>query len=507
MNTTNRDVVVIGGGPVGLWVACELKLAGLDVAVVERRTERVNQSRALTIHGRTLEVFSLRGLEERFLAHGKPIPTGHFGVLDTRLDFSAFETRFPYTLFIPQARTEALIEERALELGVCILRGHIVEAVEPNANEVAVKGTHDGVPFKISGRFAVGADGARSLTRAAAGIDFPGYPPTKTYALGDVRLDMPPDQPVISTVNGKGCIMVAPLGDGVHHRIVLLDLHRWSVPATEPLTLEELAVSARGVLGADLNPREPIWLSRFTDETRMADAYRAGNILLAGDAGHMHLPAGGQGMNVGIQDAMNLGWKLAAVLKGDAPDALLESYEAERRPIGMRLFNNTLAQASLISSVDPAGLALRQVMNDFLRLPSLNAHIAAELSGFGIAYPEPLLSSDTTVGKTDGAAGIRIADCDLQLADGSSASLYSFLAQGKWLHLSLADELEANLPAWLDRSAVTFIEGRTVGAGGLHGIAALLIRPDGYAAASKAASVKDRTVNAVVDSLTTVGID
>lgn len=482
MNEVSHDVVIVGGGPVGLWLACELRLAKINVTVIERRTERVNQSRALTIHGRTLEVFSLRGLEDRFLAHGKPIPTGHFGVLDTRLDFSSFETNFPYTLFIPQATTEAVIEDRALELGVSILRGHLVETIEPLAEGVTVKGMQNGRPFEISGRFVVGADGARSITRSAAGIDFPGYPATKTYALGDVRLDMPDGRPVISTVNDRGCIMVAPLGDGIHHRIVLLDLERSSIPATDPLTLEELFDSAQRVIGSDLNPRDPIWLSRFTDETRMATAYRAGRIFLAGDAAHMHLPAGGQGMNVGIQDAMNLGWKLAAVVKEQAPEALLDSYQTERRPIGMRLYTNTLAQASLVSNLDPAGLALRQMMNDFLTIPALNRRIAAELSGFGIAHPEPLIPSCESEPEPTCESGGRIADRELELADGTVAPLYSFLAEGRWLHLSYTQEVATNLPAWLAPSAVSYVEARRErDADG--GPAALLIRPDGYVAA------------------------
>src|SRR5258705_3767276 len=216
------DVVIVGGGPVGLWLACELALAKVRVVVLERRTERVIQSRALAIHGRTLEVFALRGLADRFLTRGRPVPSMHFGALDTRLDFSVIDTRFPFMLVLPQATTEALLEERALEIGVNVRRGHFVETVEQDANHVVISGRDREVPFRFSARYVVGADGARSKVRHAAPIDFVGHPARHMMMLGDVVLDAPPSSPMVTVANEEGGLLVVSLGDGLHHRIALM---------------------------------------------------------------------------------------------------------------------------------------------------------------------------------------------------------------------------------------------------------------------------------------------
>ena len=347
------DVVVVGGGPVGLWLACELALAKVKVLVLERRTERVTQSRALTIHSRTLEVFALRGIAERFLSQGRPNPVFFFGGLDTLLDFSTLESRFPFTLFLPQATTERLIEERALELGVDIRRGHLVEQVEQNAESVIIRGRTGETPFVFAARYAAGADGARSMVRHALAIDFVGHPARHTMTLADVALDAPPEKPVLTLVNEAGGLVLAPRGDGVHHRIGVIDASSPYSASSEPVSLAEVAACAARIFGGDLRPRDPVWMSRFTDESRLAECYRKGRIFLAGDAAHINPPMGGQGMNVGIQDAMNLGWKLASVIHGTASDEILDSYQSERRPIGEALQEDTLAQFALFSSFDP----------------------------------------------------------------------------------------------------------------------------------------------------------
>jgi 2-polyprenyl-6-methoxyphenol hydroxylase-like FAD-dependent oxidoreductase len=386
------DVVIVGGGPVGLWLACELALAKVNVAVLERRTERVTQSRALAIHGRTLEVFALRGLADRFLARGRAIPSGHFGALDTRLDFSVIDTRFPFMLLLPQATTEALLEERALEIGVSMKRGHLVEAVEQNADHVIICGLNDETSFRFSARYVVGADGARSMVRRAAAIEFVGHSARHMMMLGDLVLDAPPPRPMVTVVNEAGGLLVAELGDGLHHRVALMDAAAASLATVEPLSLAELTAAAARIAGTDFQPRDPIWLSRFTDETRLAEHYRKGRMLLAGDAAHIHAPMGGQGMNVGIQDAMNLGWKLASVVHGNAPDELLDTYERERWPVGEVLRRNTLTQLRLFSTFDPSTLAMRRTFEDVLRVPAINRYFADEVSGFGVAYPEPLFA-------------------------------------------------------------------------------------------------------------------
>ncbi|MEQ1952299.1 FAD-dependent monooxygenase [Mesorhizobium yinganensis] len=470
------EVIVAGAGPAGLWLACELRLAGVDVAVMERRTERSAQSRALTVHGRSLEIFALRGLADRFVAAGKPIPTGHYAVLDTRLDFSPFETSFPYTLFIPQAATEERLEMRAAELGVDILRGTAVAGVEDLGDHVRVSAGGE----TFTSLYVVGADGARSLVREQAAIAFDGFAARNTMMLADVVLGMPPARPVVSVTDENGSVMLAPLGDGIHHRIVLVDPRRMHVPRSEPVTLEEVADAAQRILGLDCQPRDPIWLSRFTDETRLASAYRKGRVMLVGDAAHIHAPMGGQGMNVGIQDAMNLGWKLAAVVRGSAPETLLDSYEEERRPVGQTLYANTLAQAGLVTRFDPATLALRATLNDLLAIPAANRRMAGELSGFDLAY-----GPEAAAVRTDGrlAAGARVPDTVLAIHGKEEKNLYGLLEAGNWLHLAFDAGAEAPPPAWLDANAVRFVSAAPKHDGIFAGVRAALVRPDGYAAA------------------------
>jgi 2-polyprenyl-6-methoxyphenol hydroxylase-like FAD-dependent oxidoreductase len=251
------EVVIVGGGPVGLWLASELALAKVKVAVLERRTERVTQSRALAMHGRTVEVFALRGLADHFLSPGRQIPSGHFGALELPLDFSAFDTRFPFLQLLPQTTTEGLLEERALELGVNIRRGHLVETVEQQAGGVVIEGRNGGTPFRFSARYAVGADGARSIVRRAAAIDFVGHPARRTMMLGDVVLDAPPARPLVTIVNEAGGLLVAPLGDGLHHRIALMDGSTGLVDPSQPLSLAELAAAATRIAETDFRPRDP----------------------------------------------------------------------------------------------------------------------------------------------------------------------------------------------------------------------------------------------------------
>lgn len=473
------DVLVVGGGPVGLWLACELALAKVKVAVLERRTERVTQSRALSIHGRTLEVFALRGLADRFLSHGRPSPVGHFGALETRLDFSVFDTRFPFMLLLPQATSELLLEERALELGAVLKRGHLVETVEQHPSGVVVDGKNGDAPFRIFARYVVGADGARSIVRRAAAISFPGDPARHTMMLADVVLDAPPAQPIVTLVNEAGGLIVAPLGDSIHHRIAVVDAATSLLAPSHHLSLEEVATAAAGIAGMDFRPRDPIWLSRFTDETRLAEHYRNGRIFLAGDAGHIHSPMGGQGMNVGIQDAMNLGWKLASVIHGHASEDLLETYERERWPVGEALRGNTLAQLSLFSAFDHSALALRRTFEAILRISEVNRQLANEVSGFGVAYAEPLIAPLPNWEHRQGVSGHRLPDRELVLMDGSHTTLYRLLEDGRWVQLQFTTHEDAVS----DVGAIRIV---AVAQGGRDGVmdkcSSALVRPDGYLA-------------------------
>ena len=296
-----KDVVVVGGGPVGLLLSCELALAGVKVVVLERRTERIVQSRGLSLHGRSLEMFELRGLADRFLALGRPVAHIPYGVLPTQLSMSQFDTRFPFTLFLPQTITERLLEERARELGVDLRRGHMVESVEQQADEMLVEGQCAGQLFRFAARYVVGTDGARSLVRRSAGIEFEGYPARNTMAAGDVALHAPPEGNVLLTTNEAGGLLVLPRGDGVHFRIGMIDATRTDVPASEPLALPEFAASMARISGRDFEPHDALWLTRFTDETRVARRYRKGRVFLAGDSAHIQAPMGGQGMNVGCR--------------------------------------------------------------------------------------------------------------------------------------------------------------------------------------------------------------
>ncbi|WP_265975033.1 FAD-dependent monooxygenase [Brucella intermedia] len=475
----NIDVVIVGGGPVGLWAGCELRLAGLNVVILERRVAPMSQSRALTIHGRTLELFAMRGLSERFLAEGKPIPTGHYAALDTRLDFSVFDTRYPFTLFLPQTRTETLIEEHARDLGVEILRGYEVEKIEGSETEgYRLSARQDGGLSLFHARAVIGADARHSIVRQTAEIAYEGHENTLSIMMGDVRLHGLDGPPFRMISNAHGGVTIVPVGPDGTMRLIVVDPRRAQVPVSEPLTLEELILSARHVLGEDLQLSAPTWLSRFGDETRLATSYRKGRLFLAGDAAHLHLPAGGQGMNVGLQDAMNLGWKLAAVLNGTAPETLLDSYEAERRPVGAQLARNTQAQGALMTNFDPAHLALRSELSELLKLPEVNRHLAGVLSGFDLSYPNNGLFGDAPGG------GQRAADHDVVLANGALTSVYDLLSDGNWLHLSRKSALRVTLPEWLSANAVRFVDAHDINLeASCHRASAMLIRPDGYIAA------------------------
>ncbi|MFD5829230.1 FAD-dependent monooxygenase [Lentzea sp. NPDC060358] len=373
------NVVVVGAGPTGLWLAGEVRLGGAEVVVLEAKEQRDANSKALTVHPRTLEVFDCRGVVEPFLAEGVRIPDGHFGGLPDRMDFAALDTPYPFTLALPQARTEELLEERVRGLGATVLRGCEVTGL-----------TDDGVALAdgrvIAADYVVGCDGTRSTVRAAAGIDFPGTDATTWGWLGDVVLDAPPERGFASVTGAAGGLMVVPLPGGVH-RIVGGDARTNVAEWPGELTLDELRATVGEIAGTDFGMRDPRWLSRFGNATRQAAAYRRGRVLLAGDAAHMHFPTGGVGMNVGIQDAHNLGWKLAAVVTGRADEALLDTYHDERHPVGADLLAHTRAQTALITGYSAELRALRTVVSGLIAVAPDMARILAErLSGLDVDY-------------------------------------------------------------------------------------------------------------------------
>jgi 2-polyprenyl-6-methoxyphenol hydroxylase-like FAD-dependent oxidoreductase len=371
-----EDVVIVGAGPTGLWLAAELRLGGASVTVLEVRHERDPNSKALTIHPRTVEIFDCRGVVAPFLTEALRIPSGHFGGLPDRMDFSVLDTPYPFTLALLQARTEELLEARAEALGATIRRGREVVGLTGAGVELADGGV-------IAARYVVGCDGVRSVVRTAAGIDFPGSDATTWGWLGDVVLDDPPQRGFANIAGADGGLMIVPLPGGIH-RLVGGD------PGSDrpgDLTLDELRATVRRIAGTDFGMRDPVWLSRFGNATRQAASYRKGTVLVAGDAAHMHFPTGGVGMNVGIQDAHNLGWKLAAVVTGRANETLLDTYHEERHPVGAELLEHTRAQTALITAYTPEGQALRAVLSGLIAtVPDLSRELAERLSGLSVTY-------------------------------------------------------------------------------------------------------------------------
>ncbi|MFE4454839.1 FAD-dependent monooxygenase [Streptomyces sp. NPDC056796] len=482
----NYQVVVAGGGPVGLWLAGELRRAGVTVAVIESRTERDSRSRALTVHPRTIETFASRQVHASFVGEGVPLPGGHFGVLDSRLDFRRLPSPFPHTLALPQERTEALLEQQALALGADILRGHEVTGFTDGPDAIAVHVAGPDGPGTLRAAYLVGCDGTRSTVRAAAGIDFPGTPSTVLGWLGDVVLDEPP-APGSSWFGPAGTLMAVPMPGGLHRLVGILprDLN-----TTRPgdLTLEELRENVAAVAGTDFRMRDAVWLSRFGNATRLAARYRQGRVFLAGDAAHQHFPAGGVGMNVGIQDAANLAWKLAAVLNGWAPDTLLDTYHAERHPVGIDLTEASRAQVALMTAFTSDGLSLRGLLARLITdLPELNDRLAAQVSSLSVTYP-PVGAGPHPL------TGTRAPDLAL---DGTG--LFALLRADAYLLLDLTGD--ADRP--LDRFARS---GLRVHSGALRlpaadwaGVRAALIRPDGHVAWAGG----EAGTAALVESLTT----
>ncbi|WP_220506594.1 FAD-dependent monooxygenase [Amycolatopsis dendrobii] len=375
-----QDTVVVGAGPAGLWTAAELALGGGRPLVLEQAERRSPHSKALAVHPRTIEVLAMREQEQAFLDGGFSVPDGHFGMLPARLDFRELATPFPFMLAHPQRRTEELLEQRALALGAVIRRGHQVSGLSQDDQGVTLRVSAPEGEYEITADHVVGADGAGSSVRRAAGIGFAGTDSTVFGFLGDVELTDPPERPGFWH-NEHGALIVAPLPGG-RYRVT------GYAAADFATTLESLRETAKLIAGTDFGPYSPVWLSRFGNATRLAGQYREGRVFLAGDAAHMHFPAGGAGLNVGLQDAMNLGWKLAAVQRGWADPVLLDTYHAERHPVGAALGEHTKAQTALITATTEEGLALRRFMTDLLRAhPDVATALANTVTALDVRYP------------------------------------------------------------------------------------------------------------------------
>ena len=360
------DVIVAGGGPTGMMLAGELALAGVDAAIVERRpTPELVGSRAGGFHSRTIEILDQRGIADRFLAEGQPVQAAFFG--NTKLDVSDFPTRHPYTLGLWQNHIERILAGWIEELGVPVHRGLEVAGFAQDDSGVDVH-LADGGPMRA--QYLVGADGGRSAVRKAAGIGFPGWDATRSSLIAEVEVTE--ETPAGMRIDEVGVHGLHLMEDGRTTRVVVTE--KQLGPATEP-TLADLSKALTAVYDTDFGVHTPTWISRFTDATRQAAAYRSGRVLLAGDAAHIHAPSGGQGIGLGIQDAVNLGWKLAQVVKGIAPDSLLDTYHAERHPAGARALKHTMAQ-SIMQRADPRIGALADTVAGLLTIDEARKRLA-----------------------------------------------------------------------------------------------------------------------------------
>ncbi|RPF24851.1 FAD-dependent monooxygenase [Streptomyces sp. TLI_185] len=476
----DTDVVIAGAGPTGLMLACELRLANVDVVVVERLAERTGESRAGGIHSRTLEVLDQRGILDRFLAAGELQPVGHFSGL--YLEFDESESRHAYPLMILQSDIERLLEEWAAELGVRVRRSSEVSGIHQDEAGVTVElRTQEAAPATLRARYLVGCDGGRSTVRKLAGIDFPGTEATMTALIGDVELpDLPEDYVWVRRCTGGDYSAIA--FEPGWYRVIASEYDHVA-DRDAPATFEQLRESLVRLAGTDFGMHSPRWVSRFNDAARQAAQYRAGRVLLAGDAAHIHFPAGGQGLNMGVQDAVNLGWKLASVVRGQAPESLLDSYHAERHPVGERVLHNTRAQSALARPGAQTD-ALREVFGSLLVFDDVNRHLCGMLTALDIRYP---VDGDHPL------AGRRVPDADLKTPDGATR-VHELLHAARPVLLDLrgSAEVAAVAKAWADR--VDLVEGRSEddrwavpAVGEIPAPAALLIRPDGHVAWAAAA--------------------
>ncbi|WP_043262049.1 FAD-dependent monooxygenase [Streptomyces sp. e14] len=500
------EVVVVGAGPTGLTLACELTLAGVRTLVLEKTAQRVEQVKGGGIQPRTAELLEMRGLLEPLVTSASArVPTGgHFAALPVPLDCAPWRTRHPFPFAVPQWKVEEALEERAVAQGARVLRDAAVRAVEPDDEGVVVV-ARDGL--RVRARYAVACDGAHSTVRGLLGLPFPGRPGTHRAVLADVRLAtasalVPRELGHMSTMTrraGGYWAMLAPLG-GDRHRFTFGRTDTADTADTAgrddfcrdaPVTREEITAALRAVYGDGTTLGAVENASRFTDATRQLEHYRVGRVLFAGDAAHIHSPLGGQGLNLGLQDAFNLGWKLAATVQGRAPRGLLDSYHTERHPAAARVLHHTSAQRVLADpnpSEDVA--ALRDIVIDLLRLPDANRHIAGLMSGLSLHYPLP---GDHPL------TGHRVPDAGLRTGAGPTR-LSALFAAGHAVLLDLTGSLPAGLPLppRIDLVHATCPDDL--------GAAVLLIRPDGYvrwAADRLADGDEDALLAAVAEGLAT----
>lgn len=450
-----RDVIVVGAGPTGLMLAAELRLHGVDVVVVDKDERPPAFVRALGIHARTIEIMDQRGLLDTFLGHGRKYPLGGFFAGISKPAPSFLDTAHGYVLGIPQPEIDRILAEHAAAVGADIRRGQRVVAVHQDEHAVVAEMQDGSV---LAGRYLVGCDGGRSTVRKAVDIGFPGEPSTADTLIGEMEVTTPATElaSIVTEVRTtQKRFGIGPSGTGVYR--VVVPAERVADGTTTATTLDDIKKQLRAVAGTDFGVHSPRWLSRFGDATRLAEFYRRGRVFLAGDAAHIHPPMGGQGLNLGVQDAFNLGWKLAAAVNGWAPESLLDSYESERKSVAADVLDNTRAQAELISTSANAQ-AVRRLISELMDFDDVNRYLTEKITAISVKYD---------LGTGPDIVGRRLRNIPL-----TRGNLYDAMHNGRGVLLDRTANL--GVDGWADR--VDRIEYR----GDDLDVPAVLLRPDGH---------------------------
>lgn len=475
----DTDVIIVGAGPVGLFLANELGLAGVRAVVLEKLSTRSGQSKAGGVQPRTAEVLDLRGLLAELQEQALPREAvgGHFAGLPVPLDCRPWNTRYPYPLSIPQGRIEAFLCEKLARYAIPVRWGQAIIGLEQDEAGVTALVSGPTGETRLRARYLVGCDGGHSTVRKLAGVNFPGRDGKFSMVVADVRLaggagKVPTRSRHFSEHiqrNGNAIGILSPLDNGVS-RLMFGGPEQQTLARDAPITETEVRTALRASYGPDVELREILWASRFSDASRQVEHYQVGRVFFAGDAAHIHLPTGGQGLNLGLQDAFNLGWKLAAQVKGQAPAGLLESYHAERHPVGARVLQNTRAQGLLMMlQGDEDASALRGLFIDLMRLPETNRYLAGMISGLDVQYALPGADASALIGR-------RMLDLDLSSPTGQTrVSQLLHAGRGLLLNLGNHDDLAAVAARW--SAQVDYIQASTPAD---FAASAVLIRPDGY---------------------------
>ncbi|QDP79713.1 rifampin monooxygenase [Nocardia otitidiscaviarum] len=450
------DVIVAGCGPTGAMLAAELRLHDVRVLVLEKETEPASFVRIVSLHMRSLELMAMRGLLDRILERGRRRPVDGIFAAIAKPAPECLDSAHPYLLGIPQQVLVNLLKEHAIELGAQIRRGCAVAGFDQDDEGVTV---HLANGEQVRSRYLVGCDGARSTTRKLLGVGFPGEPSRNDTLHGEMEVGVPHEHIAAKMAEIRGTaqrFFLRPVGEGLYSVVVPA---AGITDRTEPPTLEDFRQQLRAIAGTDFGVHSPRWLSRFGDATRLAERYRVGRVLLAGDAAHIHPPTGGQGLNLGVQDAFNLGWKLAGHIRGWAPEALLDTYQTERQPVAADVLDNTRAQMELLSA-EPGAQAVRRLLTELMDFDVVNRHLIEKITAIDVRYD---------VGDGPDLLGRRLRDIDL-----TQGHLYDLLHRGRGLLLDRTVRLTVD--GWSDR--VDYLADPVA----VLDVPCVLLRPDGHVA-------------------------